>query len=42
MVREMCDGEEVNDQELRHGGQRKKVSRIANAIPVIAGKVGGE
>jgi hypothetical protein len=38
----MCDGEEVNDQELRHGGQRKKVSGIANVIPVIAGKVESE
>jgi putative transposase len=32
VIREMCDDEGVNEQELRHGGQRKKVSRLRARI----------
>lgn len=32
VIREMCDDEEVNEQELRHGGQRRKVSGLRARI----------
>jgi len=32
VIREMCDDEQVNEQELRHGGQRRKVSRLRARI----------
>jgi len=32
VIREMCDDGEVDEQELRHGGQRKKVSRLRARI----------
>ena len=32
MIREMCDGEDVNEQELRNGGQRRKVSGLRARI----------
>ncbi len=32
VIREMCDDEEVNEQELRHGGQRRKVSGLRERI----------
>ncbi len=32
LIREMCDHEEVNEQELRHGGQRRKVSELRARI----------
>ena len=32
VIREICDGEEVNEQELRHGGLRRKVSGLRARI----------
>ena len=32
VIRGMCDDEEVNEQELRHGGQRRKVSGLRARI----------